>query len=325
MRKAFTLIELLVVITIIAILAAILFPVFAQAKTAAKKTATLSNIKQVGTAIQIYMADYDDILPRQDNCDSQLLNPALSNIPFPANGIGQGCTTSHPTAGFLYRGNHFRWQKWVLPYTKNREIFGAPVRPRDSAAFAQGAIVDQFAINTGLTGALNTYVASVTGQVPGNGAFRNSWLGGSGTSVPSPSEALLLMETGLLGAAHMPHVTQDPFVQTQTTYPVAFREFWRYRLMEGTAADCVAGTRGTVADNRKTTNGQVIIGTMDSSARSIPAAAFLARTPTIAETGATITFGSSALCTFTNIGGNLGVSTAGMNTSINYPMWGFGN
>ena len=59
-NKAFTLIELLVVIAIIAILAAILFPVFAQAKLAAKGTQSLSNIKQVGTANMIYLTDYDD-------------------------------------------------------------------------------------------------------------------------------------------------------------------------------------------------------------------------------------------------------------------------
>jgi len=62
-RKAFTLIELLVVITIIAILAAILFPVFAQAKAAAKKTQCLSNLKQLGLACQMYMADNDDCFP----------------------------------------------------------------------------------------------------------------------------------------------------------------------------------------------------------------------------------------------------------------------
>lgn len=61
-HKAFTLIELLVVIAIIAILAAILFPVFAQAKAAAKKTSALSNMKQIGTASMIYTSDYDDLL-----------------------------------------------------------------------------------------------------------------------------------------------------------------------------------------------------------------------------------------------------------------------
>ena len=63
MKRAFTLIELLVVIAIIAILAAILFPVFAQAKAAAKKTVCLSNMKQAGTAMNIYVGDYDDVSP----------------------------------------------------------------------------------------------------------------------------------------------------------------------------------------------------------------------------------------------------------------------
>jgi len=63
-RKAFTLIELLVVIAIIAILAAILFPVFAQAKAAAKKTADLSNLKQIGLGILMYSGDADDMYPR---------------------------------------------------------------------------------------------------------------------------------------------------------------------------------------------------------------------------------------------------------------------
>ncbi len=59
-KKAFTLIELLVVIAIIAILAAILFPVFAQAKLAAKKTASLSNVKEIGLGEIMYQGDYDD-------------------------------------------------------------------------------------------------------------------------------------------------------------------------------------------------------------------------------------------------------------------------
>jgi prepilin-type N-terminal cleavage/methylation domain-containing protein/prepilin-type processing-associated H-X9-DG protein len=62
-KSGFTLIELLVVIAIIAILAAILFPVFAQAKEAAKKTACLSNSKEIGTSLLMYLNDYDDMTP----------------------------------------------------------------------------------------------------------------------------------------------------------------------------------------------------------------------------------------------------------------------
>lgn len=63
MKKAFTLIELLVVIAIIAILAAILFPVFAQARASAQQTANVSNLKQLGLAGMLYAGDYDDNLP----------------------------------------------------------------------------------------------------------------------------------------------------------------------------------------------------------------------------------------------------------------------
>jgi len=68
-NRAFTLIELLVVIAIIAILAAILFPVFAQAKAAAKQVAGLSNLKQLGLAQQMYYNDYDDCREGRQNID----------------------------------------------------------------------------------------------------------------------------------------------------------------------------------------------------------------------------------------------------------------
>jgi len=61
--RAFTLIELLVVIAIIAVLAAILFPVFASAKGASKRTVALSNVDQIGKAMHMYLADSDDHLP----------------------------------------------------------------------------------------------------------------------------------------------------------------------------------------------------------------------------------------------------------------------
>lgn len=77
MKRAFTLIELLVVIAIIAILAAILFPVFAQAKEAAKKTQCLSNTKQIGLAMMQYFADHDDRVMS----DARVYNPNTGETP----------------------------------------------------------------------------------------------------------------------------------------------------------------------------------------------------------------------------------------------------
>ena len=62
-RRGFTLIELLVVIAIIAILAAILFPVFAKAREKARQTSCLSNVKQLGLGLMMYAQDYDEKLP----------------------------------------------------------------------------------------------------------------------------------------------------------------------------------------------------------------------------------------------------------------------
>jgi prepilin-type N-terminal cleavage/methylation domain-containing protein/prepilin-type processing-associated H-X9-DG protein len=66
-RRAFTLIELLVVIAIIAILAAILFPVFARARESARRISCASNLKQLGVAVQMYAQDFDEVLPYGQN------------------------------------------------------------------------------------------------------------------------------------------------------------------------------------------------------------------------------------------------------------------
>ncbi len=95
-KRAFTLIELLVVIAIIAILAAILFPVFAQAKSAAKKTASLSGLKQIALGLNIYSSDYDDM--------------AVPNYGYSVNGVS------------LYSNNN-TWAGRIFPYVKNRQIY----------------------------------------------------------------------------------------------------------------------------------------------------------------------------------------------------------
>ena len=84
-RKGFTLIELLVVIAIIAILAAILFPVFARSREAARSATCKSNLRQIGMAIRLYAQDYDDTLGYRVNGDRWLFNNTGpgSSLTFP--------------------------------------------------------------------------------------------------------------------------------------------------------------------------------------------------------------------------------------------------
>jgi prepilin-type N-terminal cleavage/methylation domain-containing protein/prepilin-type processing-associated H-X9-DG protein len=97
-KSAFTLIELLVVIAIIAILAAILFPVFAQAREKARQTSCLSNLKQMGTGIMMYVQDYDETYPQA----YYYLNDNSS------------------------AGGYAQWSGLVQPYVKNYTLFVCP-------------------------------------------------------------------------------------------------------------------------------------------------------------------------------------------------------
>jgi prepilin-type N-terminal cleavage/methylation domain-containing protein/prepilin-type processing-associated H-X9-DG protein len=105
-RSAFTLIELLVVIAIIAILAALLFPVFAQAREQARQTVCSSNVRQIGMAIQMYVQDYDETLPI-----------------FFAYNTEDPITGANARAGYP---DHKGVEVLVLPYTQNKQIFTCP-------------------------------------------------------------------------------------------------------------------------------------------------------------------------------------------------------
>jgi prepilin-type N-terminal cleavage/methylation domain-containing protein/prepilin-type processing-associated H-X9-DG protein len=108
---AFTLIELLVVIAIIAILAAILFPVFAQARAKARQASCLSNVRQIGLAAIQYASDWDGhILRPAAGVTNAAININVFNEPVPQRGYGEA----------------YYWQTFWIPYVKNSGIFVCP-------------------------------------------------------------------------------------------------------------------------------------------------------------------------------------------------------
>ncbi|MGV3723500.1 MAG: DUF1559 domain-containing protein [Actinomycetota bacterium] len=179
--RGFTLIELLVVIAIIAILAALLFPVFAQAREMARKASCQSNLKQIGTAIQMYVQDYDETYPKAEFVDQ--------------NGWG------------AWPQNHFLWSsnRVIGPYTKNTGIFRCP----SDAGNVDPSVVASMGASR-VPGALSYMVSSFSPDPSGtNSAFGVTAPQGTmpigvtygGTdaptalaSVPAPADVVLLCE-----------------------------------------------------------------------------------------------------------------------------------
>lgn len=167
MKRAFTLIELLVVIAIIAILAAILFPVFAQAKASAKITTNLSNLKQDNLANLMYSGDADDTLP-------------------PCN-----------TGAYLtdYKVNVTRAQL-VQPYSKNWGIQRNPLDPNatDSVLSDGATIQAQKEYNWGLrtNRGWNYFYLSPLMQLNGSEAH---FIGKSATSIARPAQTIATVDS----------------------------------------------------------------------------------------------------------------------------------
>jgi len=105
-RRGFTLIELLVVIAIIAILAAILFPVFARAREKARQTSCLSNVKQIGTATLMYIQDYDEKYPGHNSGPTPDLDWPISLVPYVKNAQLFMCPSASPPPNHMYIEGH---------------------------------------------------------------------------------------------------------------------------------------------------------------------------------------------------------------------------
>lgn len=185
-NKAFTLIELLVVIAIIAILAAILFPVFAQAKEKAKQTQSLSNSKQLSQGFELYKSDADDKLPL-----SKTLDGATNTwrVPIPWNGT-QLIEFPHnwrPTQSTTrWNENITGWANSIYPYVQNRGLYACPSGPEkmrtNSTQDGGGPISDYAAPNPDAKPSLLSY--TMNGQLH---AFNAS-------GIVNPAELLLLWE-----------------------------------------------------------------------------------------------------------------------------------
>jgi len=224
-KKAFTLIELLVVIAIIAILAAILFPVFAQAKEAAKKTVCLSNMKQIGTGMALYLGDVDDTLPWAAYWD---YSP------------GTGWATA--------AGGMHEWSSVILPYIKNGK------EQLISYAGAAGGPGTVFACPTSkVPGQLDTYGVH-SDMFP---ACLN-WMGASpsvcaspksATIVDDPAGKAMVTEKGSADAGLVATFSFDTRAidwtgvwnnQADTTNDIVFQAP-NYNTVTGQKADCDGG------------------------------------------------------------------------------------
>ncbi len=183
-RKAFTLIELLVVIAIIAILAAILFPVFAQAREKARAISCLSNMNQLGLAMQMYQQDYDETFPYWSwwNSYSGGHGPAPNNI-----------------SSF--------WSNAIFPYVKSAGVYNCPDN-NDQSTLAQTGFFGWITGNLVTAGVPQALVNSPLGVIGNQTVLEGDWdnNGNSGTTdseLTNPAGTFLIADgtpTGESGA-----------------------------------------------------------------------------------------------------------------------------
>ncbi|GAB4470058.1 MAG: hypothetical protein OHK0029_42830 [Armatimonadaceae bacterium] len=196
-KDGFTLIELLVVIAIIAILAAILFPVFAQARSKARQASGLSNIKQTGLAILMYTQDYDEKFPRAGwDC-------ALAG----GQDGGSGATAMPPGTRNQCGGTN--WQNVVAPYVRNAGLFAAPGDAGNGGNQQGGATIDG-AFSILFNDLLAHQATALTADGGWNADAQTRFADGlSQAAVVAPSDCIMLAE-GTCGWRKVPADQTQP-------------------------------------------------------------------------------------------------------------------
>ncbi|RYX83111.1 DUF1559 domain-containing protein [bacterium] len=176
-KKAFTLIELLVVIAIIAILAAILFPVFGRARENARRASCQSNLKQIGLGLMQYTQDYDERLP----------------------GRFQG------PAGEL--SETYSWRRVIYPYTKSTQIFSCPSNTANVSWARDSADSNLGLAGLPLTGTprfARSYVGNASNSIISGTAPFNENLGLSIAAMPDVARTVLIAESGNVDFNNVP-------------------------------------------------------------------------------------------------------------------------
>jgi len=180
-RKAFTLIELLVVIAIIAILAAILFPVFAQAKASAKKAADLSNQKQLTLAVIMYQTDVDDAMPFTVPGDQ---GTSLFTTPW------DRTTTTNPGPRQAIFANS------MAPYIKNTQLWLCPSKGPDWLPVAGDPSATNNPTKFALSYTANSYLNALSGSaLPAPAMVITTWPGMGQTDLPGFAFSMPLILT----------------------------------------------------------------------------------------------------------------------------------